>query len=187
MGDFETRLFCTLLGGYLSILAPLYFGYRLRVGPQQRKIDLRRPAIRAKVIAYWAARHRDATQAFSLRAFLDEVLVEEIRVIGRRNDAEDRRFSAITWIFYSVTVPLAVALTCFVTASSTGHPLSTGLDYVAYAAFGALTVLQICTTAWLILANYYRHRYFEKLEDLETMVNDSAALRLDDTEKVRAK
>ena len=152
------RLFATLAVVYATVVPGLYLAVRLALTlsyyPPLRQ---KRRNIRTATIAYWQNKYK------TLEGVLDNVLVEDLRVIGRHNEVENRRLAHITWIFYLLSAFMLLD------AAFVGVMRD---DYIATQAtlpavlLAVLGTAQLVTLSMLIFANYYEYQYYKTLERL---------------------
>ena len=164
MDDFLTvRLFSGLVVGYSGLVIPIYIGVRLQLKySYYRPIRQRRAQIRASVIAHWQARYKDLT------VFLDHVLVEHLRVVGKYDDVENKRFTYTTIAFYALSALMFFGATALM---SVNEQFLVKHAAILAISLSVVCLFQILSLAMIIFANYYEFSYYKTLEELSDFVN----------------
>jgi len=160
MNDFNLTVFsinflniyaAAVPGIYLAIRLSLKYGY-------YPPIQSKRSLIRKTVIKCWEDNYK------TLSHVLDHVDLEHLRVLGKKNDVENKRFRNATLAFYLVSFLLLLE-SCFWSSVK-----DSARDYYAKYAFVVmiLTLLtQVVSLSWLSFANYYQFNYFKTLAYLD--------------------
>ena len=151
---------------YSGLAIALYTGVYLQLKySYYRPLRQRESQIRAAVINYWERKYG------GLRSVLENVLVEHLRVIGRRDDVEDQRFTRTIIVFYTVTGILLFGTTAITCATK---------EFLIFyassltALFSLIFLTQVLFLAMVLFANYYEFNYYKTLEDLERLVSIDA-------------
>lgn len=154
----------------LPVIVPFYFFYRLYLLDKYSKVKQRSDDIHASVIAFWERKFG------SMKAVLENVLVEDLRVIGKKNEIETRRYKQSVITFYTLSVVLWFLFYFPITANALGSFPKTNTTFISISIsilIAALCFSQIIYFAFTIRANYYQDRYYKRLEQLELDANDN--------------
>ena len=171
MNKFDALNFLfNMMWAVTALVIPIYISIRLTLKfSYYRELDAKMSYIRSKVILSWQANLK------SFNELVNNVPVEQLRVIGKRDAAEHKRFRLIQLAFYLFS---AIVFISGLLCKSIPSSVFDSKPVLVYVLLGNC-LIYIIVLSQLIHANYYEYAYYRTLDELNRKAEEDIPQALD--------